>query len=92
MHPKPCSTLFVTPLAWAFVDHGHSKDLDKHKPKSVGATSIIVSRSHAGKVGTVAKEAFGDNTVVIPAGGAGGYTIMLHNSVFILRITASFNR
>ena len=73
MHPKPCCTLFVAPLAWAFVDHGHSKDLDKHKPKSFGATSIIVSRSHAGKVGTVAKEAFGDNTVVIPAGGAGLY-------------------
>lgn len=34
-------------------------------------SQIIVSRSHAGDVVSVAKAAFGDRTEVIPAGGAG---------------------
>lgn len=32
---------------------------------------IIVSRSHAGKVEQVARQTFGNKTVIIPAGGAG---------------------
>ncbi|NWS44339.1 IMPA3 monophosphatase, partial [Probosciger aterrimus] len=32
---------------------------------------IIVSRSHSGKVEQVARQTFGNNTVIIPAGGAG---------------------
>jgi len=32
---------------------------------------LIVSRSHAGKVKSVAHEAFGDDVSVTPAGGAG---------------------
>ena len=36
---------------------------------------IIVSRSHAGPVEAVAKKSFGDNTEVVPAGGAGEYAV-----------------
>ena len=35
------------------------------------AKKIIVSRKHAGSVENVAKQAFGKDTVIIPAGGAG---------------------
>lgn len=34
-------------------------------------TQIIVSRSHPGTVVDVIKKAFGENTVVVKAGGAG---------------------
>ena len=34
-------------------------------------TKIIVSRSHSGKVESVAKKAFGADVQVTPAGGAG---------------------
>lgn len=43
-----------------------AKKRDSTKP-----LSIIVSRSHAGKVKEVARAAFGPNTEVVPAGGAG---------------------
>ncbi len=39
--------------------------------KKGGPYNIIVSRSHAGDVEKVAKEALGAETTVIPAGGAG---------------------
>ena len=45
------------------------EDLDKDAAKR-----IIVSRSHAGKVESKAKESFGKNTEIIPAGGAGEFS------------------
>merc|ERR1711997_129270 len=44
-------------------DYKQHQDLSKAK--------IIVSRSHAGKVHTIAQSAFGQNVNVTPAGGAG---------------------
>ena len=60
---------------WGYVGYGHASELDKDLPekKSEDPYRIIVSRSHAGTVETVAKSAFGEKTVVIPAGGAGVY-------------------
>jgi len=39
--------------------------------------SIIVSRSHTGDVGEVAKKALGENTEIVPAGGAGFKTLQV---------------
>ena len=58
---------------WGYVGYGTSSNLNIDvKAKEEGeANKIIVSRSHQGDVEKVAKEAFGENTEVIPAGGAG---------------------
>ena len=49
--------------------------------------SIIVSRSHAGGVGDVAKKGLGDDVTVIPAGGAGKITLHFCSRLnFVLRI------
>lgn len=60
---------------WAWVDYGHSPSLKKAsevKPDEEHR-KIIVSRSHAGPVETVAKKSFGEGTQVVPAGGAGRF-------------------
>jgi len=54
--------------AWAWVGHGGNLD---DQSESAPDNSIIVSRSHAGGVGDVAKKGLGDDVTVIPAGGAG---------------------
>nr|KAG5705817.1 hypothetical protein BaRGS_030707 [Batillaria attramentaria] len=62
---------------WAWADYGHSKNLKKAsemKPDD-NHRKIIVSRSHAGSVQDVSKRAFGANTEVVPAGGAGYKTL-----------------
>ncbi|XP_014778400.1 inositol monophosphatase 3 [Octopus bimaculoides] len=59
---------------WAWVSYGHSsnlKPLEKVQLSNEKPTQIIVSRSHPGKVVDVIKKAFGENTVVVEAGGAG---------------------
>ncbi|XP_042231976.1 inositol monophosphatase 3-like isoform X2 [Homarus americanus] len=56
----------VSPQLQASVSQGGPKDEIAH---------IIVSRSHAGEVESVAKAAFGDKTQVIHAGGAGYKTL-----------------
>lgn len=59
---------------WAYVGHGTSDNLHLVKDVKHGegeGYSIIVSRSHSGSVEPIAKKSFGDNTKVIPAGGAG---------------------
>ena len=59
---------------WGFVGQGYSPNLkpasDKIKAES-DPYQIIVSRSHAGSVSSVVKRVLGNNTNVIPAGGAG---------------------
>ena len=64
---------------WAWVNYGHSANLKKAADikRDENHRQIIVSRSHAGPVETVAKKSFGDNTAVVPAGGAGMHVIGL---------------
>ncbi|RXM32410.1 Inositol monophosphatase 3 [Acipenser ruthenus] len=60
---------FSAYTAWALVDGGSNiKARTSYNEKS---PQIIVSRSHAGKVKAFAQKAFGNDTVIIPAGGAG---------------------
>ncbi|CAH1772689.1 unnamed protein product [Owenia fusiformis] len=60
---------------WAWEGYGHSKNLivpeDQDKEKEGNEYKIIVSRSHAGEVESIAKKTFGEKTKVVPAGGAG---------------------
>ncbi|NWQ62879.1 IMPA3 monophosphatase, partial [Neopipo cinnamomea] len=59
----------VSFVAWAMVDGGSNiKARSSYNEKT---PRIIVSRSHAGKVEQVARQTFGNKTVIIPAGGAG---------------------
>ena len=70
-----------TAWGWAgpnFVSQDVSQDIqehfgtsDYHQHQDLAKAKIIVSRSHAGKVYDVAKEAFGQKVNVTPAGGAG---------------------
>jgi len=70
-----------TAWGWAgpgFVSPDVSEDIkahfgtsDYHKHQDLSKAKIIVSRSHAGKVYDVAREAFGNDVNVTPAGGAG---------------------
>lgn len=68
---------FKKNTVWGWVKRGSSKNLkaaaiDDHADK---VRRIIVSRSHSGKVAKVAKQAFGNNTQIISAGGAGYKTL-----------------
>ncbi|KAK3915194.1 Putative inositol monophosphatase 3 [Frankliniella fusca] len=57
---------------WSWLGKAKSADLQHLKQvEQIQPLSIIVSRSHAGRVEEVAKKAFGPETKVIPAGGAG---------------------
>lgn len=63
------SGICVSLVAWAMVDGGSNvKARSFYNDKT---PRIIVSRSHAGKVEQVARQTFGNKTVIIPAGGAG---------------------
>ena len=67
--------------AWGWVGYGHSTNLQKTselKRKETDPHKLIVSRSHAGAVEETAKQAFGNNVVVTPAGGAGMITLFNH--------------
>lgn len=55
---------------WAWRDHGHNIP-KKPNGGNRNAPWITVSRSHAGNVNETAREAFGEEIKVIPAGGAG---------------------
>lgn len=57
--------------AWAWVGIGHSANLAKGSPKDDTDKRIIVSRSHAGKVGDLATKTLG--AVKITAAGGAGY-------------------
>ncbi|KAF4076330.1 hypothetical protein AMELA_G00213090 [Ameiurus melas] len=55
--------------AWALV--GGGANVAPRDSYNVNAPKVIVSRSHAGKVKGFIQQAFGNNTEIIPAGGAG---------------------
>ncbi|NXY43440.1 IMPA3 monophosphatase, partial [Ceuthmochares aereus] len=60
---------FSAYTAWAMVDGGSNvKARSSYNEKT---PRIIVSRSHAGRVEQVARQTFGNKTVIITAGGAG---------------------
>lgn len=62
---------FLNRTVWAWVGHGTSPGLvvgpDVHRDPPV----VLVSRSHAGEVQDLARDAFGANVKLVPAGGAG---------------------
>ncbi|CAE1304331.1 IMPAD1 [Acanthosepion pharaonis] len=63
---------------WAWVSYGHSSNLKQQEKTQLSKdkpAQIIVSRSHGGTVVEILKQAFGENTIVIPAGGAGYKTL-----------------
>jgi len=64
---------FKQETAWAWVGQGTSSNLNINTEagKVNSLKKIIVSRSHSGTIKEVAKEAFGTDTEIIPAGGAG---------------------
>ena len=71
-------TPFLSPVSvWAWAGYVHSPNLKKaaDMQPDPNQRKIIVSRSHAGPVEAVAKKSFGDNTEVIPAGGAGEHAV-----------------
>nr|XP_042126315.1 Golgi-resident adenosine 3',5'-bisphosphate 3'-phosphatase-like [Peromyscus maniculatus bairdii] len=55
--------------AWAMVDGG--SNVKAHSSYNEKTPKIIVSRSHAGMVKQVTLQTFGNQTSIIPAGGAG---------------------
>lgn len=70
---------FLDQTAWAWVGYGHSENLGNSKnaqdSKVKAPKKIIVSRSHSGPVEKIAKKAYGNDTQIVPAGGAGYKTL-----------------
>ena len=63
---------FLHKTMWAWVGHGTSPSLSVPEARDVSSkVRVIVSRSHAGPVHEAVVEAFGAQSTVIPAGGAG---------------------
>ncbi|XP_072412674.1 inositol monophosphatase 3 [Chiloscyllium punctatum] len=73
VHGKPIIGVIHKPFskytAWAMVDG--ASNVHPRKMYNEKTPTVIVSRSHAGAVQSFSKGAFGSNTTVIPAGGAG---------------------
>ncbi|XP_061747461.1 inositol monophosphatase 3 [Nerophis ophidion] len=55
--------------AWALVHHG--SNMSPRSAYSVSPPKVIVSRSHSGKVKSYIRNAFGNGTTIVEAGGAG---------------------
>lgn len=55
--------------AWGFV--GEGSNVAPRASYNTNFPKVIVSRSHSGKVKSFVQVAFGNNTEIIPAGGAG---------------------
>ncbi|XP_022617516.1 inositol monophosphatase 3 [Seriola dumerili] len=60
---------FTEFTAWAFV--GQGSNMRPRSSYSVSPPSVIVSRSHSGKVKNYIHDAFGNSTTITEAGGAG---------------------
>ncbi|XP_010863769.1 inositol monophosphatase 3 isoform X1 [Esox lucius] len=60
---------FTGITAWALV--GEASNMKPHATYNMNSPKVIVSRSHAGKVKGFVEEAFGNSTIILPAGGAG---------------------
>lgn len=71
---------FTKKTVWAWVDKAVSEPNLK-RDDDVKHPVVIVSRSHSGEVKSIAKDVFGENSHIIPAGGA-GYKVLqvLHNN------------
>lgn len=71
---------FQQNTVWAWVGRGKSSnmvtggDVANEAPRK---TKVIISRSHSGEVTDTVKKAFGAETEVIPAGGAGYKTVQV---------------
>ncbi|XP_062536486.1 putative inositol monophosphatase 3 [Armigeres subalbatus] len=73
---------FTKKTVWAWADKTVSEPLNVIKrDEDVKHPVVIVSRSHSGNVNILAKDVFGKNSHIIPAGGA-GYKVLqvLHNN------------
>lgn len=55
--------------AWAVV--GHGSNVNRRSSYNASPKKVIVSRSHSGKVKNYIRNAFGNSTTIIEAGGAG---------------------
>ncbi|XP_069581888.1 inositol monophosphatase 3 [Brachyistius frenatus] len=55
--------------AWAFV--GQGSNMRPRSSYSISPAKVIVSRSHSGQVKHFIREAFGNSTTIVEAGGAG---------------------
>lgn len=67
--------------AWALV--GHGSNMKPRTTYNMNPPKVIVSRSHAGKVKGFIEEAFGNTTVILPAGGAGtALCVSVHPHLF----------
>lgn len=64
--------LFIIPSAWAVV--GHGSNVNRRSSYNASPKKVIVSRSHSGKVKNYIRNAFGNSTTIIEAGGAGEWS------------------
>ncbi|CAN8002108.1 unnamed protein product [Ixodes hexagonus] len=62
---------FLNRTIWAWVGHGTSPGLVAADDSQRDPPVVLVSRSHPGEVQDLAREAFGANVKLVPAGGAG---------------------
>lgn len=70
--PSLC-VLFIIPSAWAVV--GHGSNVNRRSSYNASPKKVIVSRSHSGKVKNRIRNAFGNSTTIIEAGGAGEWSL-----------------
>ncbi|XP_056328821.1 inositol monophosphatase 3 [Danio aesculapii] len=68
---------FTGYTVWGFV--GEGSNVAPRDSYNTNSPKVIVSRSHAGKVKSFVQTAFGNNTEIIPAGGAGYKALALLN-------------
>lgn len=67
---------FLNKTTWGWVGHGSNVQAPPHSD-AADTRVVVVSRSHAGEVESLAKKAFGPDVKVVPAGGAGYKVLQL---------------